>query len=145
MRLSEVQIYSKIRAPKTWLDDYELRENKVDQKYEKFELERTKMKALGTAQGQIMVQKTIKKSLDSKFLKLNFNPYDVKVLNYPIDFVVFNGRKENNVTDVNLLTYKSTNKILQKLHKDIENVIQQKSYDWKEVNISKDGQQVTIS
>ncbi len=145
MRLSEVQIYSKTRAPKTWLDDYELRENKVDQKYEKFELERTKMKALGTAQGQIMVQKTIKKSLDSKFLKLNFNPYDVKVLNYPIDFVVFNGRKENNVTDVNLLTYKSTNKILQKLHKDIENVIQQKSYDWKEVNISKDGQQVTIS
>ena len=140
MRLSDVQLHSKAKPPKTWLDDYELRDNNVDKKYDKFEQEKYKIQETATAKGRLIVLKTVKKSLDNKFLKLNFNPYDVKVLNHPIDFVIFNGNHEKNVSDVTLLTYKNTNKNLQKLHKDIEKVIQQKAYDWKVVNISTNGQ-----
>ena len=140
MRLSDIQLRSKARAPKTWLDDYELKENKIDEKYDNFEQEKQKIKDAATAQGRLIVQKTVKKSLDEKFLKLNFNPYDVKVLNHPIDFVVFNGNHDKQVSDVTLLTYKNTNANLKKLHKDIEKSIQQKAYDWKVVNISTNGQ-----
>jgi len=140
MRLSDIQLRSKARAPKTWLDDYELKENKIDEKYDNFEQEKQKIKDAATAQGRLIVQKTVKKSLDEKFLKLNFNPYDVKILNHPIDFVVFNGNHDKQVSDVTLLTYKNTNANLKKLHKDIEKAIQQKAYDWKVVNISTNGQ-----
>ena len=140
MRLSDVQLRSKTKAPKTWLDDYELKENKIEEMYDKFEQEKQKIKDENTAKGRQIVQKIVKKSLDDKFLKLNFNPYDVKILNHPIDFVVFNGNFDKNIQDVTLLTYKSPNPNMQKLQKDIEKVIIQKSYDWKTVNIFTDGQ-----
>ena len=140
MRLSDIQLRSKAKAPKTWLDSYEFRQTKIEEKYEKFEQEKQKIKERNTALGRLDVEKTVKKSLDDKFLKLKFNPYDVKVLNHPIDFVVFNGDHDENIQDINLVTYSSSNQNLQKLHKDIERVISQKAYDWKVVNIATDGQ-----
>jgi len=140
MRLSDLHLRSKSPAPITWLDTYELKENKTLQKEEKLKQDKKKIQAVETAKGQVAVKKIIKNSLEPKFKKLNFNPYDVKVLNHPIDFVVFDGDHDGDVRNVTLLTYRDTNPNLQKLHKGIESAIQQKDYDWKLLRISREGQ-----
>jgi len=139
MRLSDLHLRSTGAAPKTWLDDYEFDKNKVEQKEDKFDQEKQKIKEDATARGRLQVQKIVKKSLDENFAKLNFNPYDVKPLNHPIDFVVFNGNHNKDLKDVTLLTYKNTNPNLEKLHQGIAKAIEQKEYDWKVVRISNDG------
>jgi len=140
MRLSDLHLRSKFEAPKTWLDDYEFDKSKVKLKEEKFEQEKQQIKDVATAKGRLVVQKIVKKSLDEKFAKLNFNPYDIKVLNHPIDFVIFNGNYDKCVRDVTLLTYKNSNPLLENLHKGIAKVIEAKAYDWKVVRISNEGE-----
>ena len=140
MRLSDLHLRSTFEAPKTWLDDYEFEKSKVELKEDKFQQEKQQIKDVATADGRLVVQKIVKKSLDENFQKLNFNPYDVKVLNHPIDFVIFNGNHEENVRDVTLLTYKNPNPLLEKLHKGIANAIENKAYDWKVVRITNEGE-----
>ena len=79
MRLSDLHLRSTFEAPKTWLDDYEFEKSKVVLKEDKFQQEKQQIKDVATADGRLVVQKIVKKSLDENFQKLNFNPYDVKV------------------------------------------------------------------
>ncbi len=140
MRLSDLHLRSKSPAPKTWLDTYDLRYKSVLQKEELLKQDKKKIQAVNTAKGRLDVIQMAKQILEPKFAKLQLNPYDVKVLNHPIDFAVFEGDDDGDVRNVTLLTYRNTTSSLQKLHKGIESAIKQKEYDWKLLRISRDGE-----
>ena len=155
-RLSKIDIKSGKKSKPTWLDEYE---DNMDDYYEDMgEYERTKEdeKAKLTVKGRKQVAKDVKKimkkSLISNYQKImNYDPYDIKVIGNPVDLVVFDGAtkikekvkssgvrsltKKDVVKEVVLLSKKTSNPYLKKLHKSIDEVIQNKEYEWMTANV----------
>ena len=155
-RLSKIDIKSGKESKPTWLDEYE---ESVGVYYtDKDEYERTKkdeqakLRAKGRKQATKNVKKIMKKSLISNYQKImNYDPYDIKVIGNPVDLVVFDGATKikekvkssgvksltgkDVVKEVVLLSKKTSNSYSKKLHKSIDEVIQNKEYEWKTANV----------
>ena len=144
------------KSKPTWLDEYE--ESMDDYYAENDEYLRTKKEkqAKQTAKGRIQVEKDLrkvmKKSLIPNYQKIiNYDPYDIKLVGDPIDLVVFDGASKirekvkyhgvksltgkDVVKEVVLLSKKTSNSYSKKLHKSIDEVIQNKEYEWKTANV----------
>ena len=155
-RLSKIDIKSGRKSKPTWLDEYE--DNMDDYYADMGEYERTKKdeKAKLTDKGRKQVAKNVKKimkkTLISNYQKImNYDPYDIKVIGNPVDLVVFDGAtkikekvklsgaksltKKDVVKEVVLLSKKTSNPYLKKLHKSIDEVIQNKEYEWKTAEV----------
>lgn len=140
MRLSDLHIRSTSKTTKTWLDDYDLQKQTIQEKEEKFGESKEELRKKAVERGRAKVLALIKKSMANQFAKLNYDPYDIKPILHPVDFTVFDGMNQNKMKDVILLARKTTNPILKNHHEAISNVIKTKSYDWKVVRVSIDGQ-----
>lgn len=140
MRLSDLQLSAKGKAPKTWLDDYEKNIEKIDDKEDLFSKQEKKIRDKANERGRAQVPKLIKKSMDAKFSKLNYDPYDIKAILHPIDFVVFDGMNNDKLKEIMLLTRKTSNSYLQELQKGIAKAVEDKKYDWKVVRVAIDGE-----
>ena len=155
-RLSKIDIKSGKKSKPTWLDEYE--DNMNDYYEDMGEYERTKEdeKAKLTAKGRKQVAKDVKKIMKKSLLPnyqkiINYDPYDIKVIGNPVDLVVFDGAtkikekvkssgvrsltKKDVVKEVVLLSKKTSNPYLKKLHKSIDEVIQNKEYEWKTAEV----------
>jgi len=139
MRLSDLHLRAKGKTPKTWLDSYESKITHLERKEAKFEDQEYEIRERARERGRKRVPYIIKKSIDVKFAKLRYDPYDIKPLLHPIDFVVFNGMNKDKMKDVVLLSRKTRNKHLLQYHKAIATAVSDKAYDWKTVRISEDG------
>ena len=155
-RLSKIDIKSGKKSKPTWLDEYE---DNMDDYYEDMgEYERTKEdeKAKLTVKGRKQVAKDVKKIMKKSLILnyqkiMNYDPYDIKVIGSPVDLVVFDGAtnikekvklsgaksltKKDVVKEVVLLSKKTSNPYLKKLHKSIDEVIQNKEYEWKTAEV----------
>ena len=155
-RLSKIDIKSGKESKPTWLDEYE--DNMDDYYADVGEYERTKEdeKAKLTVKGRKQVAKDVKKIMKKSLLPnyqkiINYDPYDIKVIGNPVDLVVFDGAtkikekvklsgaksltKKDVVKEVVLLSKKTSNPYLKKLHKSIDEVIQNKEYEWKTAEV----------
>lgn len=140
MRVSDLQLHSKEKTEKTWLDTFDSKTKSVDKNEEKFEEEENHIREQARERGRKQVPKLINKSMNKNFAKLKYDPYDVKAILHPIDFVVFDGMNKGQVKDVTLVSNKTTNSHMQNLHKAIAEAIKTKSYDWKILHVSQDGE-----
>jgi len=139
MRVSDLKLISKEKTEKTWLDMLDEKEEKMSKKEEKFVEEENNIREQSRKRGRQQVPKLINQSLNKNFSKLKYDPYDVKAILHPIDFVVFNGMNKGQVDNVALLSNKTTNPHMQSLHKAIAEAVKTKSYDWKTLHVSQDG------
>ena len=87
--------------------------------------------------GRDQVPKLVSTSLSESIIKLKYDPYDIKPINHPIDYVVYDGMNNNSINNVVFLHEKNMH--LTKLHQSIENTVKNKQYDWKVARISKEG------
>ena len=140
MRVSDLNLQSKEKADKTWLDTFDAKTKKLDTKEDKFAEEESKIREESRKRGREQVPKLVNKSLDKNFLKLKYDPYDIKAILHPIDFVAFDGMNKGQVNNVTLLSNKTTNPHLQDIHKAIAEAINTKSYDWKVLHVGEDGE-----
>ncbi len=82
----------------------------------------------------------MKKCLCPEFARLRYDPYDIKAILHPVDFVVFDGmNKSSEVKDVIFLSRKTQNRELNLIWKSIKNTIEDENYDWKVARITIDG------
>lgn len=139
MRLSDLKIRSKDKQTKTWLDTFESDEKSLERKIEKFGEDESEIREKAVKRGRSQVPKILNQSINTNFAKLNYDPYDIKAVLHPHDFVVFEGMNKGQVENVTLLSSKTNNLYLQNLHKEIANAINSKSYDWKVLRVSYDG------
>lgn len=140
MRVSDLKIRSKEKTDKTWLDDFNTEEKNLDSQEEKFAEEEQSIREKAVQQGRLQVPKLVNKSLNKNFSKLKYDPYDVKAILHPIDFVAFNGMNKGQVENVTLLSNKTTNPFMQSIHSAIAEAVKNKSYDWKVMRVSQDGE-----
>ena len=138
-RLSDLHLHTKENAPRTWLDDYDLNTEKLEQQEEKFEEEEAGIREKAAERGRAQVPKIIRKSMDKDFAKLKYDPYDIKAILHPIDFVVFDGMNKEEMKNVVLLGKQTVNPHLQDIQRKIVNAVENKQYDWKVVRVATDG------
>jgi len=140
MRVSDLQLRSKEKTEKTWLDTLDIKTKSLNKKEEKFKEEEVNIREQARERGRKQVPKLINQSMNKNFAKLKYDPYDVKAILHPIDFVIFDGMNKGQVEDVTLISNKTTNPNMQILHKAIAKAVKSKSYDWKVLHVAKDGE-----
>lgn len=138
-RLSDLQLRSKEKAPRTWLDDYEMTSQKLQKQENEFEEKEGEIRERATERGRAQVPEIIRKSMDNQFAKLSYDPYDIKALLHPVEFVVFDGMNKGELDNITLLSRLSTNSNLQNLQNAVTKAVDEKLYDWKVVRVSLDG------
>ena len=156
LRLSQLHLRSNVPAQKTWLDEYDLKKTKLENKeekisqkeYEQEELIKEK-KEKAKQRGRTKVVSIVLNSLhptSSKMLK-KYNPFDVKPITHPVDFVIFNGdyeaKKTNyrkkKIQEVVFFSKKLEISDLLNLQKSVDDCVKNKNYDFKIVRINNNG------
>ena len=135
-RLSDLRLRSKEKVPKTWLDEYDVKRQKIEDKESDFDKQEDVIRKEAIARGRAQVPKIIRKSMNKQFAKLNYDPYDIKPILYPVEFVIFNGLNKGDLKNISLLSRKSKSPIIHNLQENVAKVIDEKMYDWKVLRVS---------
>ena len=156
LRVSQLHLRSTAAAPRTWLDDYDEQIKKLKIKDGLICLKIfnsnnffgllifltlifKEMRQKSAERGRKMVVSTVLKSMDDYFSKKKYNPYDIKPIIHPVDFVIFNGDHDKQVNEVVFLSKKSKNPNLAALQKSVDECVEKKNYDFKTAKISNEG------
>ena len=146
LRVSQLHLRSTAAAPRTWLDDYDeqiqklkIKDDRVSRKEDKFASQEDEIREKSRERGQGRVVSTVLKSMDDYFSKKKYNPYDIKPIIHPVDFVIFNGDHDKQVNEVVFLSKKSKNPNLAALQKSVDECVEKKNYDFKTAKISNEG------
>lgn len=140
VRFSDLRLQYAGATPETWLDRYESKVVSFEKKEEKFNEKESELRKKATEKGREQVPQIVKQSFDNDLAKLPYDPYDIKALLHPVDFVVFDGLNERKqVDDVVFLSKKTKDKDLDKVRKTIKNTIDKEQYDWKIARVAIDG------
>lgn len=139
-RLSDLRLKSKEKIIKTWLDDFESNIQQIQQQEAKFRGEEREIREKATERGRAQVPKIVRKSMIKEFSRLKYDPYDIKAILHPIEFIVFDGMNKEEMNNVVLLAKQSTNPYLQAMQKRISSTIEEKKYDWKVLRAGLDGE-----
>ena len=146
LRVSQLHLRSTAAAPRTWLDDYDgqiqklqIKDDNVSRKEDKLYSQEKEMRKKSAERGRKKVVNTVLKSMDDYFSKKKYNPYDIKPIIHPVDFVIFNGDHDKQVNEVVFLSKKSKNPNLVALQKSVDECVEKKNYDFKTAKISNEG------
>jgi len=140
VRVSDLRLKAKGPATRTWLDDYEKKSQAMDKKEEKFEEKGQKLRELAVEKGRKEAQKVFNKCISPAFKALKYDPFDVKAILNPIDFIVFKGmNSKETVSDVVMLSKKCSNAQLNAIRKQVDTAIAKKKYEWQVARIDETG------
>jgi predicted Holliday junction resolvase-like endonuclease len=141
LRLSDLHLKYRGTAPKTWLDTFETKVSAAEKKESLFDEKEAKLREQAAERGRRKVPLMIRKSMDSQFGKLKYNPYDIKALLHPVDFVVFDGlESKKDLREIVFLSKTIDNEQLTGLRNSIEKAVEAKNYNWQVARVSIDGQ-----
>ena len=146
LRLSDIQNLRTTKpAPRTWLDDYDVSIKKIERKDElvgekenKLNAQESVLRAKSAARGQKKVKTIVQKSLQNASLK-KYNPYDIKPILHPVDFVIYNGNNDKQIKEIVFLSKKSEVSDLRQLQESIHECVKNKNYDFRETKVSNSG------
>jgi len=140
LRLSDLQLKYRGVAPKTWLDTFETKLTTAEDKEALFDEKEKKLRDQAAQRGRRKVPIMIRKSMDSQFAKLKYNPYDIKALLHPVDFVVFDGLQDKeDLQNIVFLSKAVNNEQLNGLRNSIQKTVEEKRYNWQVARVSIDG------
>lgn len=139
VRLSDLHLKYGGRAPKTWFDKHELQLLRLQEKVATFEEKEKELREQSVERGRKKVPSIVKKCLCSEFRKLEYDPYDIKAIMDPVDFVVFDGLNEGEkVRKVTFLTRRPSPS-MRTITESIGKTVKQGNYDWKVARINTSG------
>ena len=131
VRVSDLHLKVKKPIVKTWLDTYEAKIIAMNEKEEKFNEKEQKIRDAAVKRGRDEAEKIVKKAILPIFTILKIDPYDVKPIMSPIDFIVFDGMtKKDKIKDIIFLSKTSKIESLNSIRKQIKETISKKNYTW---------------
>jgi predicted Holliday junction resolvase-like endonuclease len=141
VRVSDLRLKAKGPAPKTWLDEYQLRDQALAKREVTFEEQEEKLREEAHEKGRKEAEKAFYKAICPSLQKLKLNPFDVKPIFHPIDFVVFNGMSspEKIISDIKLLTREHNCPSVTPIRDQIKKAVAQYKYDWQVARIEETG------
>ena len=138
-RFSDLRIISTKKTPQTWLDSFEKKLTDFQAKEDDFLSKEDAIRKEAAEKARKQLPILIKKSLSDQIVSLKFNPYDIKPILYPIDYVIYDGMEKGAIDNVIFLHNKNKNSKIRELHKSIHTTVENEEYDWKVARISREG------
>jgi len=139
VRLSDLHLKYSGKTPKTWLDKHELQLQSLEEKEQIFEQKEGELREKSIERGRRKVPLLVKKCLCPEFQKLEYDPYDIKAVMDPVDFVVFDGLNEGEeMRSITFLSRKpsaDTSAVTESIRKTVN----KGNYDWKVARITTTG------
>jgi predicted Holliday junction resolvase-like endonuclease len=140
VRVSDLRLKAKGTAIRTWLDDQEKKEQELIKRETRFEETEEKLRELAREKGREAAEKVFHRAICPSLQVLNLDPFDVKPILHPVDFVVFKGMtKEQSISDIILLTRQHNCPSLNPIREQIKTAISQHRYDWQVARIDEQG------
>ena len=140
VRISDLHLKTKGPYVNTWLDDFDKKHLEFQIKEKRFEEKEGKLRKLAVEKGRIAAEKAINKTLSPALKTLKLDPYDVKAILNPIDFVVFKGMtKKDSINDILLLSKQVVNPDLNKIRQQVKKAVEKKEYGWQVARIDGKG------
>ena len=124
---------------RTWLDEYDKKVLAMDKKEDRFDEKESELRENAREKGRKEAEKAIAAAVDPKFKALKLNPYDIKSILNPVDFVVFDGMNKDNLKNILFLSKSIRNPALNVARKQVKNTVEQKNYEWKVARIDAKG------
>lgn len=141
VRVSDLRLKSKGRVEKTWLDDYEHRSLQMDKKEEEFNEIESTLREAAIKKGRKEAQKVFSKAIKADFRSLKLDPYDIKPILNPVDFLVFKDiNSKGIISDIMFLSRKIENRNINLLRAQVKKAIEDKNYEWLVARIDNTGQ-----
>lgn len=140
VRVSDLHLKLKGTTIMTWLDEYQKKEQDILKQEEKFDEIEEKLREIAREKGRKEAEKVFNKAIIPSFKALKLDPFDVKPILNPIDFVVFKGmNKTEIISDIVFLSKEYKISPLNILRQQIQKVIAQKNYEWQVARIDERG------
>lgn len=141
VRVSDLRLKTKGKVKKTWLDDYEHRSLQMDLKEEKFSEIELKLREAAVEKGRKKAQKVFNKAINADLRKMKLDPYDIKPILNPVDFLVFKDmNSKDTISDIVFLSKQIENQNINRLRDQVKNVVENKNYEWLVARINNTGQ-----
>ena len=139
-RVSDLQLKSKAEVKeRTWLDEFDIESNKLLAKKQAFEEKKEELRKAEIEKGRKEAEKAFYKAICPSLQKLKLNPFDLKPILHPIDFIAFKGMtNEESISDIQLLTREQC-ATLDPIRKQIKKAVETKKYDWQIARIDDSG------
>ena len=139
-RVSDLRLKAKTPVVKTWLDDYEKLSLDLDKKEERFGAREAKLREIAKERGRKEAEKVFKQAISPTFGALKLDPFDIKPILNPVDFIVFNGmNKKESISDIILLSKTCNFPMLSSIRGQIEKLISKNQYEWQVARIDEKG------
>ena len=138
-RFSDLRIISTKKTPETWLDVFDKKLSNLQTKEDDFSSKEAAIRKEAAEKARKQLPKLIRQSLSDQITSLKFNPYDIKPILYPIDYVIYDGMEKGAIDNVIFLHNKNKNSKMRELHKSIHTTVENEEYDWKVARISREG------
>jgi len=140
VRVSDLRLKTKGPAVRTWLDDFEIKEQRLSKKEELFGEKEGKLREKAREKGRKEAEKVFRRAICPSLKALKLDPFDVKPILHPIDFVVFKGmNKEESISDIMLLSKPYSCPSLNLIRLDIKSAVSKNRYDWQVARIDEKG------
>ncbi len=131
VRVSDLHLKVKKPVTKTWLDTHEAKIMAMSEKEQKFEEKEKKLRDKAVEKGREEAKKIVNNVILPIFRKLKLNPFDVKPILSPVDFLVFDGMtEEEKIKNIIFLSRVSKIESMNTIRKQIKEAISQKKYSW---------------
>ena len=141
VRVSDLRLKTKGQVKKTWLDEYELRSGQMDEKEEAFNEIESELRAAAVEKGRKKAQRVFKKAISADLKKMKLDPYDIKPILNPVDFLVFKDmNSKDSISDIVFLSKQIENQNINRLRSQVKDVIEKKDYEWQVARINNTGQ-----
>ena len=137
-RLSDANVFIKEKPKADWMDKFAQSEARIDKQETKIDEEEAEIREIAREKGRAQALKAAKK-IDTIFHPNKYNADDAKVMFHPVDFLIFNGMKENSVKNLVLFDREVKGKDEKKLQKSIEKTVEKENYEWITMQVSEDG------
>lgn len=138
-RLSDCKVYRKVKPTYDWMDKLASEEARLDEIGARIEVRKEEMQEKAREKGRQEAGKQIKK-VDRVFTPRKLNPDDAKVLFHPIDYVVFNGMKNNKLKNILMLDRQSKSSDHRRLQNSIEKTVGHGNYEWVTLRVEENGE-----
>ena len=140
-RLSDCKVYQEAKAPTDWLDKLEKDERRIDLEEEKLTEALEELKQAAREKGRNTANRMVKQ-VDKVFHPQKLNPDDAKVIFHPVDYVVFNGMKDNKtegLKNILLLDGEKRSTEGKKIQKSIMKAVDKGNYEWITLRVENNG------
>ena len=139
-RVSDLRLKVKGAVVKTWLDRYQKEKQEILKKEEGFEAIEEKLREKSREKGRKEAEKVFNNAISPSFKALKLDPFDVKPILNPVDFVVFKGmNKKEVISDILFLSKFYNSPVLNITRKQVETAILNNRYEWQVARITDEG------